>query len=314
MHHKLHAITAFYRSGFDEATAVVIDGAGTYIPLQLGREHLTGWEVESIFECSYPSEFSTLYKHVAIKGNYSSCISRQQITTPDNREDSGIVEYMLTERCGIVKAYEAVTDYCGFSGIEAGKTMGLFPYGNPNENIPKIFDRDSKYPLANRNLLTPLYPSGATVNEALYDSLNEYNGGEPSLLQNRRDLAYAVQTETQEEAYRLIKKAVDMSGSNNVVISGGYGLNCVANYHYLSKAKLDGINIYVEPISNDGGTAIGAALYQHAIITGNIDRTIDNSGVYLGPEYDYTDSISSICDSANVELSNVTPAEIVKLL
>ena len=31
-HHKLHAACAFYRSGFESAVAVVVDGAGTFIP------------------------------------------------------------------------------------------------------------------------------------------------------------------------------------------------------------------------------------------------------------------------------------------
>ena len=46
---------------------------------------------------------------------------------------------------GIVKAYEAVTQYCGFHAIEAGKTMGLFPYGKPNEKIPLSFQRKQNW-------------------------------------------------------------------------------------------------------------------------------------------------------------------------
>ena len=38
-----------------------------------------------------------------------------------------IPEVVISECAGIVKTYEAVTGYCGFSFIEAGKTMGLFP-------------------------------------------------------------------------------------------------------------------------------------------------------------------------------------------
>ena len=34
-HHKLHAAAAFYRSGFDEAVAVIIDGAGTFLTLNV---------------------------------------------------------------------------------------------------------------------------------------------------------------------------------------------------------------------------------------------------------------------------------------
>ena len=79
-------------------------------------------------------------------------------------------------------------------------------------------------------------------------------------MQNRRDLAYACQTETQQAASNLIREAVERSGKKKVVLSGGYGLNCVANYWYLNKLNEEGIELFVEPISNDGGTAIGAAL------------------------------------------------------
>ena len=70
-----------------------------------------------------------------------------------------------------------------------------------------------------------------------------------------------METQTQEEMVKLIRKAVKQSGCKNVVISGGYGLNCVANYHYLEALKDEDINIYVEPVSNDAGTAIGLAKY-----------------------------------------------------
>ena len=35
IHHKLHAACAFYRSGFDKAVALVVDGAGTFIPMNI---------------------------------------------------------------------------------------------------------------------------------------------------------------------------------------------------------------------------------------------------------------------------------------
>ena len=34
-HHKMHAACAFYRSGFESAVALVVDGAGTYIPMEI---------------------------------------------------------------------------------------------------------------------------------------------------------------------------------------------------------------------------------------------------------------------------------------
>ena len=47
--------------------------------------------------------------------------------------------------------------------------------------------------------------------------------------------------------------------SNNIVLSGGYFLNCSNNFKYVK--KYPNINFFVDPIPHDGGTAIGATVY-----------------------------------------------------
>jgi carbamoyltransferase len=107
-------------------------------------------------------------------------------------------------------------------------------------------------------------------------------------LENRRDMAYAVQAESQEEVLKLIFKAVEMSGNKNVVLSGGYALNCVANYWYLDKLNKENISLYVEPVSSDAGTALGAALLTYHSLTK--DKTVRNYAetIYEGFEYHYS--------------------------
>ena len=65
IHHKLHAACAFYRSGFSSATAVIVDGAGTFIPAQIEvNEDTMLFELESIFTCEYPNNIKTIWKHL----------------------------------------------------------------------------------------------------------------------------------------------------------------------------------------------------------------------------------------------------------
>lgn len=296
-HHKSHAACAFYRSGFESACAVIVDGAGTFIPMGMnGVEEMT-WELESIFSCNYPAEFKTLYKHLGGRGPWSG--EKFDEMSSEREGEEGTHELILDDTAGIVKAYEAVTQYCGWSPIEAGKTMGLFPYGKENDNIPDIYTTaGGKWKTTDRNLIIPTYPNGALVNSQKYDSLHttqEELEGDVTLLQNRRDMAYAVQTESQQMVLDLIRKAVEMSGEKNVVISGGYGLNCVANYWYLEQLKDEDINIYVEPISNDAGTAMGAAmLVYHSINKDDNVRDYAES-LYLGPiQEELTDDIIAI--------------------
>jgi carbamoyltransferase len=316
-HHKLHASCAFYRSGFESAVALVVDGAGTFIPINVGNKQEMTWELESIFSCKYPANFKTLYKHQGGRGPWGNAKFSEFSSERENEQ--GTHELIIDDTAGITKAYEAVTQYCGWPPIEAGKTMGLFPYGKPNDKIPTIYNdgNGGMWKTADRNVIIPTYPNGAVVNEGRYEFLKtpeEFD--DLTLLENRRDIAYAIQTESQQMVLDLIRKAVDMSGNKNVVISGGYGLNCVANYWYLEQLKDEGINLFVEPVSNDAGTAIGAALmvYHKKTEDAIIRSRIEN--LYTGPQYMY--SIEEIIATSEkyqaTKLSHADEKDIVKLI
>ena len=71
-HHKIHAACAFYRSGFDDAVAVIADGCGSVIDAEYVYDSKFNpnmisyhgfWETETVLDCSYPAKFKTLYKH-----------------------------------------------------------------------------------------------------------------------------------------------------------------------------------------------------------------------------------------------------------
>jgi carbamoyltransferase len=320
IHHKLHAACAFYRSGWESAVSVIVDGAGTFIGINNNIQgQTTVWEVESIINCAYPSNFHSLYKHYATRDAMIGAILKN--FPSDITDEAGKThEAIFSDRAGIVKVYEAVTQYCGFQAIEAGKTMGLFPYGKPNDKIPQLFETEGKLPLSNRNLIVPTYPSAALVNALIFDYLEDEIGkshDDVSLLQNRRDLAYACQTQTQEQVLKLIRKAVAMSNNKRVVLSGGYGLNCVANYYYLEHLKEEGIELYVEPTSNDAGTAMGAALmFYHQIFADKTPKV--HNTLYLGPIREYTladiEKRASISENKNVKITDATHKDVVKLL
>lgn len=246
-HHIGHAAGAFYNSGFTEALAVVVDGSGSFHSTTTGPDGtgdaVGGYETESVYKCSYPSNFEPLYKR------YS-----------DGRTsyfNNGIQEF--DNSVTLTKAYEAVSQYLGFGYIEAGKTMGLAPYGKSNPNVPNFFVEGK----GNKNLLLPLYPAGANIDENRFPALRrtqdpkDWHNDFTKVQEIDKDLAWKVQQETQELLGNLIESAVASTGIKNVVIAGGYGLNCVANYYL--KGRLKDINLYVDPISHDGGTAIGLA-------------------------------------------------------
>jgi len=314
-HHKMHAGLAFYRSGFDEAVAVVIDGAGTFFNMIINDEDTIAFETESIYKCNYPATIKTLHKTIGARTALPGSFIKDWDS--GSWENNAKFDLLFNDRAGIVKVYEAVTEYCGFSAIEAGKTMGLFPYGKDNKKIPKLFEKSNSLPLplSNRNVIVPRYPNGAVVNAQFYDELLTTPTDDVTTLNNRRDLAYSVQTQTQQAAVEYIRYAVKKSGCKNVVLSGGYGLNCVANYFYLDQLKDEGINLYVEPISNDAGTAMGAALIWHHNITQEETVRQRADTVYLGPKYDLTtNDLERVVEKYNGIMKDATDLDVVNLM
>jgi len=303
-HHLGHAAVAFYNSGFETAAAVIVDGAGSVRQARLGDSDdspvIEGYETESVYDCSYPANFAEVWK--SFGGN------------PDRtkRYTDGKVEF--DNSVTITKAYEAVSEYLGFGYIEAGKTMGLAPYGKQNDQIEDLFINGR----GNKNLLVPNYPAGASIDHSRYPYLTqtsdpkEWHRDPSKVTEAAKDLAWKVQHETQELVGDLIQKAHDSTGQTNIVIAGGYGLNCVANY-YLQK-RFPELNIYFEPISHDGGTAIGLAkLIYH---TETDDSTIrPQTTLYHGvtaPDYSIAEAAVRDVESATSE--EVTVAQVAQML
>ena len=111
------------------------------------------------------------------------------------------------------------------------------------------------------------------------------------------------------------RKCVELTGHNKVVISGGYGLNCVANYHYLGALKDDGIEIYVEPVSNDAGTAMGAALMWHRRLTKDTTIHPQVDTLFDGPEYNYSiDYIEATAKKYDALVEDADNEKVVDLL
>lgn len=304
-HHAGHAWSTFYNSGFDEALIVIIDGCGSFYGMVepdgkvLGTPSVGGFETESIFTMNYSEDIKLLMKNCG-----SNC------TWP---YDDGTTK--INEWLGIVKTYEAVTNYLGWNPIEAGKTMGLSSYGKDNSKIPKLYIDG----FGNKQLIMSQYPSGAWLNWSLpgnenlkkENNLHEWHKDEKFVRQIDKDLAYKVQQESQELALDMIKSWVEKTGIKKVCIAGGYGLNCVANYYYKKNLPSD-IELYCEPVAHDGGTSIGLAKRKWYSLTGSTEKFPLKTS-YLGEQYDPQTYLNDI-DVDAFDIKDATASDIAKLI
>ena len=281
-HHLLHASCAFYNSGFNKASILIIDGAGSK---EESKDVLS-------FECESLWEGNSKEINLISKSSWSTINSAVTLT----------------------KTYEAVTQYLGWAGIEGGKTMGLAPYGKQNPNIPQLF----KNGRGDENIFLPHYPAGASIDTQNIPILQRNNDprewhNDPSkLTEIEADLAWQIQSDTQEEVAKLIKKSEELTGNKQICIAGGYGLNCVTNY-WLKKHFPD-LEIYHESISHDGGTAIGAA-YLGCLNYQPNTKFSKQTSIYYGPKYSTKQINKSIKSYSNMfNIYNIKPKNVAKLI
>lgn len=246
-HHLHHAALAFYNSGFEEAACLIVDGAGAYVE---GGGH----EVETIYKASYPHSFEKIYQRAVpwYKG-------------------STLTDYTI----GIGFVYAGISEYLGFGTLGCGKLMGLAPYGKEDPTIkPFVVDGEVDETLWERD------PCG--VKYKPFSDFEMQNSFGRAANINRENLAWRCQKDFETYMIALINKALEVS--NNIVISGGCALNCVANYEYL-KHLPKGAKLYVEPVSSDAGTAAGMAMYGWRNITKSTD-IYPIKDLYWGPQHE----------------------------
>lgn len=305
-HHLGHAAGAFYNSGFDEALSIVVDGCGSQKGARYGTNFYHGFETETIYKFSYDGHNELIYQSI-----FDPSPEKELAKTTSLTAGAGIT---------ITKAYEAVTSFLGWHPIEAGKTMGLAPYGEKDENIHDFFDQTTGR--AFTSMFVPQYPGGALINTFEDVGITEYlknaNPGDQTwhkdktkLSQISKNLAWKVQQETQEMVGDLIEKYTLQTGIKNVCIGGGYGLNCMANYYY--KERFPELNIFNDPVSHDGGTAIGLAKYVWYNQSESKVKT-PLTTLYLGPEesIDYSSLIN--LDETKYKKTEVTDSDVAQLL
>ena len=163
--------------------------------------------------------------------------------------------------------YSAFTYYLGFK-VNSGeyKVMGLAPYGEPKfVEIIKTHLVDMKPDGSfSLNMKYFSYTYGLRMTNAKFDSLfHAQRSPESKLEQVHMDIAASLQVVTEEIMIALARTTARLSGSRNLVLSGGVALNCVGNgkiYQQLIKEEKILDHIWIQPASGDAGSAVGCGL------------------------------------------------------
>jgi carbamoyltransferase len=257
-HHIHHAAISFYNSGFEESLVIVSDGQGARD--LCGQIHCI--EKETIYFAKYPDVFIPLYKNflgnfykerinvdnidellkysMYHKNNYK----KEFLFAIENLKKKLNFEFDCGTSFGISGCYYDAANLIGSTSFQCGKPMGLSSYGKKIPNFPKLFEGNIIKRFGRFDY--PIEPT-SKITKKNYQPYADY--------------CYEIQQQTQEAFLYLIKKALSKHECRNICISGGYGMNIVANHYYLQ--QYPEVNFYFEPLCDDGGQSIGQSMLHY---------------------------------------------------
>jgi carbamoyltransferase len=250
-HHLAHATSAYYFSGFDNATVLTVDGSGEFEATVVWR--VRDGEFEKV--ASIPTVYGSLgflYDYVSMKIGYDALEGPGKVM--------GLAPYGKAS-----KYYEKLKSFIRFDYKD-------YPFRFDVPGKWKIKGTDADYHQPYMFIANSLYP-GERV------PWNPHGDLHPDAV----DLAWAVQAVTEETMLHLAKWAKEHTGEDKLGLAGGVALNAKANMviHY-SKTFND---IFIFPAANDAGGPIGAAAYVYEHVLGGKMKRQRLKNVYLGPEY-----------------------------
>ncbi len=239
-HHMYHAVAGFYLAPFNEALCITIDGGGAF-PYP---EHCPFFPHPEIYR-----EVDSVYliNNLNVKPLYKKYSCGKSSTLNKNSENKVKLKT-------IIKSFKDKT-------FESHLYNSSFKHKTCNYTISSSYNPGLLF-----NHLCSAIGTISVIKKNSYIEENAESGKAMGLSSygnsdgmRDEDLAKQVQEVTEEYTIDLIERALVSANCKNIVLSGGYFLNCVNNYKYTQYFK--NINFFVDPCPHDGGTALGAALW-----------------------------------------------------
>lgn len=184
--------------------------------------------------------------------------------------------------------YSAFTEFIGFIPYSGeGKLMGLAAFGKKDESILKDL-RDEVIQIGNGSYnvnslytITGPHNFGERYTDAVVALFGRPRVRESEFSEFHYNLAFGAQHMLEAAILEMLRLALKETGLRNLCLGGGVAMNCKMNGRVLHEAGIDAV--FVNPASNDAGSAMGAALAV-AMQNGD-DCRFKMEHAYWGPGY-----------------------------
>ncbi len=288
-HHLAHASVAFYASPFEDAAVLVVDQAGSRFPGTDKIEKHTvlvgeGTELRSVGATTYPVD----YTDMSLGLFYDFFTAKLNFLTRWGTPDFGVFN------CG------------GYP--EAGKTMGLAPYGNPRPEWGDWLTFDGLDITVSQESLEKIWTDLVNAEGADYDAKQRGSWQH----QLAKDVSYKIQDELEKAFLYLANQAYELTGKKHLCLAGGVTLNSVANQRVRAEGPFE--DIFIPAPAGDAGCAIGAALWGYHNLLDGKTRTPMRSAS-LGRTYSRETTLDALKKyEGTLTWRESNPAEVAGLL
>jgi carbamoyltransferase len=272
-HHLGHASSAFFLSGFEDASILSIDGWGDFTATLLAKG--SGNQIEVIDRplCNLGFVWTAVSTTLGFSARYAEG------------------KIMALAAYGQPRYYEALLDWCGgdlynfrLQGKNRTYTQVLDEIWHGDVEL--LFNAQEDYHAIK-------FQDSDSVWYGIPLFRDVIKKGQHHLKPNQ-DLASTIQKLTEDIMINFANVLYEKTNSQNLCIVGGVGLNCVANRKILDRTPFK--RIFIPPATHDGGLSVGLALYLHHVILGNNKPNILKAP-YLGKEYTSDQIHQAIIDS-----------------
>lgn len=196
--------------------------------------------------------------------------------------------------------YSTLTAFLGFKvNNDEYKVMGLASYGQPKyiDRIRKLitFHDDGSFSL-NTDYFCFMYDDKQMFNSNFTELFGLPRLTDDKITSYHMDIAASLQQVLEEGMIRLGNALYNKTKAENICLSGGVALNCVANREFIKRTPFS--NICIQPAAGDAGGSLGAALYAY-FHNGSQPRETKEHSTCLGPGYsngeikEYLDSVNA---------------------
>jgi carbamoyltransferase len=208
--------------------------------------------------------------------------------------------------------YTCVTEYLGFKVFEEGTVMALAACGGPTY-VDKMRDLielrpDGQFRINRDYISFDTHGLVRPFKWKFYETFGPPRSRKDPLTDHHRDMAHALQTVIEETILHIVRDMERRQSSRNLVISGGVGLNCVANARILRDTKFE--RVWVPPCASDTGAPLGSTLWHWHQTLGN-PRTFEMTHAFYGKGF--TDAeIKAALDKAGLTYQKFEEADLLK--